>query len=215
MMLIMHKKHFTGIFLVLLCLSFNGNAQGLFSNSPVRGAGLLTESLPDNTNFSLEVGSGFTSFSSGTSVFGNFISPMLEYDVSPSFSIVAGGSFSFNQYSNLPQSLVVNSSGTPVQQGLTDHSLFLSGRYMINDNLFMTGSVYNEQGHIPLVMNQRMMDYSARGMTMGLEYKVSGNLRFGAEIGVNRSNNPYHLYSPFAGPFNSRHRGSPYRISPF
>ena len=215
MMLIMYKKHFAGIFLVLLCLSFSGYAQGLFSNRPLRGAGLLTEGLPNNTNFSLEVGSGFSSFSSGTSVIGNFISPMLEYDISPSFTILAGGSFSFNQYSNLPQSLVVNGSGTPVQQGLTDHSLFLSGRYMINDNLFMTGSVYNEQGHIPLFMNQRMIDYSARGMTMGLEYRVSGNLRFGAEIGVNRTNNPYHLYSPFADPFNSRHRGSPYRISPF
>lgn len=200
---------------ILFLTSFQVHSQGLFSPGSARGAGWLTGQLPENASFNLTVGTNFSSFSSGTNMLSNYISPQLQYDLSPSLSIIAGGSFSINQYGNLPQSVVVHDNVAPVQQGLNDHSLFMSGRYMINDKLFMTGTVYSEQGHMPVnLMNQGIMNFSNQGMSMGIEYRMNDNLHFGAELGVNRSDNPYQHLSPFSDPFGNRHRGSRYRAFP-
>lgn len=205
--------------LAILLISFQGISQGLFNNGSARGAGLLSGQLPDNARFSLELGTGFSSFSSGAGMMENYISPTVEFDVSPSFTLVAGGSFSFNQYSNLPQSVVVNNNSISSRQGMTDHSLFVAGKYMISENLFMTGTVYREEGNLPMLMmnpgnmNHGIMDYKNQGMSMGIQYRISDNLHFGAEVGVNRTNNPYQFYSPFSGPFGNRpgyHRTSPF-----
>ncbi len=213
----MQKIHLVYLCLALSMVSYHGSSQGLLNTDSSRGAGWLRGHLPDsNTRLSVEMGTGFTSLSTGGSIFGNYISPHLEYDVSPSFTIIAGGSFSFNQYNNMPQSLVVNNNTNYSQQGLTDHSLFMSGRYMINENLFMTGTVYREQGHMPtMLMNRGVLDYSNQGMSMGVEYRVSNNIRFGAEVGVNRTNNPYHYFSPFTDPFHNRPGRSRHRMHPF
>lgn len=212
----MQTKRLLYLILALSLTTMPAISQGLYGTSTTKGTGWLSRQLPDNSRFNLELGTGFSSFSSGASMFGNYIAPSFEYDLNPSLTIIAGGNFSFNQYNNMQQSLVVSSNTSPVQQGLTDYSMYMSGRYMINDNLLMTGSVYSEQGNLPpLFMNQGVMDYSSRGMSMGLEYKISDNLRFGAEFGVNRTNNPYQLYSPFSSPYNSRYGRSGHRFSPF
>ncbi len=213
----MSKLRLLYLFLALSLVLSPVFPQGPYNSGSSSRTGWLSGQMPDkNTRFSLEVGTGFTSVASGTSMFSNYFSSRLEYDLSPSFTIITGGSFALNQYNNLPQSLVVNSNSTPAQQGLADHALFMSGRYMINENLFMTGTVYREQGHLPmLLMNRGSMDYSSQGMSMGIEYRVNDNIQFGAEVGVNRSNNPYHHYSPFSDPFNYRSGRSRNRFSPF
>jgi hypothetical protein len=194
------------ILTALLLISFPGFTQGLSGNGNgnARGAGWLSGQLPYNARFNLEVGTSFSSFSPGTSMYGNYIAPRLEYDLSPSFTVIAGGSFSFNQYNNLPQSLVVTNNSALIRQGLTDHSLYLSGRYMFNQNLFMTGTVYSDKLHLPMLMNPGVLDYSIQGMTMGIGYRINNNISFGAEIGVNRTNNPFQLYTPFSDPMNNR-----------
>ena len=214
--MIMKKALSIYLLLFFLLASFPVSSQNLFNNgATTRGAGWLTGQLPENARFNIEFGTSFSSFSSGTSMLGNYISPQLQYDLSPSFSIIAGGKFSFNQYGNLPKSVVVHNNSAPVQQGLTDYSMFMSGRYMINDNLFMTGTVYSDQGHMPmLMMNQGGVDYNSQGMSMGIEYRVSDNVHFGAEVGVNRTNNPYQYLSPFSDPFGNRHRSSRHRAFP-
>lgn len=214
------------LLLALFLVSSPGIAQGLLNTGSARGAGMLSGQLPENSRFSLEVGTGFSSFSSGTSMLGSYVSPRLEYDISPAFTIIAGGSFSFNQYNNLPvQSFVANTYAGPVQQGMTDHSLFVSGRYAINESLVMTGTIYREEGHLPMLLmnrgimyqgtNQSVMEYQNHGMSMGFQYRVSDSFQFGAEVGVNRGNNPYSVHSPFSDPFNNRQHRSRHRHFPY
>jgi hypothetical protein len=201
--------------MALLLVTIPGMPQGLFNSGPARGAGLLSGNLPRDSRFSLEMGTGFSSFSSGTTMLGNYISPRFEYDVNSALTIVAGGSFSFNRYNNLPSGSLVENS-LPMQ-GMTDHSLFVSGRYLLSENLVITGSLYREEGHLPVFSmsqammnrgahNQGFMEYRNHGMTMGFEYRITDNFHFGAQIGVNRGNNPYSLYSPYADPFRQRSR---------
>jgi len=215
----MKTKRFFHLAIVLLLVSSAATAQGLFSTGEHRGAGLLSGNLPDNARFGLEMGTSFTSFG-GSGMLGNFISPRLEYDVSPSFTLITGGTISFNRYSGLEQPLVLNNNNNTSfrQQGPTDYSVFMSGRYMINDNLMVTGTVYSEEGQLPLMMmmNPALGSYSSRGMSMGLEYRITENLRFGAEVGMNRSNNPYHLFQPYNDPFGTRrYNRSRSMFSPF
>jgi hypothetical protein len=207
------------LLLALILISFSSSSQGLMSQGTPRGVGWLSGNLPDNNSrFSLEAGTGFSSFSSGTTMLGNYVSPRFEYDLSPSLTITAGGTLSFNQYNNLPQPMALNNNTNnvrPVQQGFSSHSLFVSGRYIINDNLFMTGTMYREQGQLPLsLMSPEISGYNSHGMSMGIEYRISNNLHFGAEVGINRTNNPYHYYSPFSNSFNNRHGRSRY-LSPY
>ena len=205
------------LLLALLLISMPGISQGLLNSGQARGAGLLSGQLPQNSRFSLEMGTGFTSFSSGTSMIGNYVSPRLEYDVSPGFTIIAGGSFSFNRYNNMPVNSFVENSFSAPMQGMTDHSMFVSGRYLLSENLVLSGTVYREEGQLPVFSmsqammnrganNQGFMEYRNHGMTMGLEYRFSDNFHFGAEIGINRGNNPYGFYSPYSDPFRHRSR---------
>jgi hypothetical protein len=202
-------------------ISAAGMSQGLLNSGSARGAGMLSGQLPDNTRFGIEIGTGFSSFSSGASMLGSYVSPHLEYDINPSLTIIAGGSFSFNRFNNLPgQSVVINSQSLPVNHGMTDHSLYLSGRYAINENLSMTGTVYREEGQFPLPfvnnqatlnrnsMNPGEMNYRSHGMSMGFQYRISDNFHFGAEVGVNRSNSPYYNHSPYSDPFRTRYNRS-------
>jgi hypothetical protein len=216
----MKKGRIVFLLVTLSLISFSGLTQSLMNQGATRGAGWLSGQLPDkNTRFSLEMGTGFSSFSSGASMLGNYIAPRVEYDLSPSFTIIAGGSFSFNQYNNMPQPLVMNNNinnTRPLQQGLSGHSMYMSGRYMINENLFMTGTVYSDRGQMPLSLSSPdIFEYTNQGMSMGLEYRISNNLHFGAGVGITRSNNPYHFNSPFSDPFNNRHSRSRYNFSPY
>jgi hypothetical protein len=212
------NKYRINLLLALILISSSAFSQGLLNQGAPRGAGWLSGNLPDNSRFSLEVGTGFSAFSSGTTMLGNYVSPRFEYDLNPSLTIIAGGTFSFNQYNNqqLPLALNNNTNNTrPVQQGLSNHSMFVSGRYTINDNLFLTGTMYREQGQLPYsLMSQELSGYNSQGMSMGIEYRISNSLRFGAEVGINRTNNPYHHYSPFSNTFTNR-QGRPGYLSPF
>ncbi len=213
----MKTTRFLNLVIALLLVASSSAAQGLSGSGNTRGTGLLSGNLPENARFGLEMGTSFTSFG-GSGMLGSFISPRLEYDITPSFSMIAGGTISFNRYSDLPQPLVMNNNTASLQQGPTDYSVFMSGRYMLNDNLVMTGTVYSEEGQLPLLMmtNPALGNYSSRGMSMGLEYRITDNLRFGAEVGMNRSNNPYHLFQPYNDPFGTRrYNRSRSMFSPF
>lgn len=203
------------LLLVFSLTSIQVFSQNMFNTGSSRGAGWLTGKLPENASFNLEVGTSFNSFSSGTSMLNNYFSPQLKYDLSSSLSIIAGGSFVLSQYGNLPKSIVVHGNAANMQQGFSDYSLFMSGRYTIKDNLFMTGTVYREQGHLPInTMNQGVQDYNSHGMSMGIEYRLSNNIHFGAEVGINKSDNPFFYSSPFSDPFGNSPRNSRHRFFP-
>ena len=212
------------IFISLLLISYSSFSQGLLNPSGnAGGAGWLSGRLPQNTRFNLELGTSFRSFGAGAGLLRNYVSPVLQYDLSPSFTLIAGGTFSSNHFNNLPQSIVVHENTMPGRQPLNDHSLFMTGVYMLSDNFFMTGTVYREQGNLPIMMqnsgltylNRGLGSYTNEGMSMGFGYRVSEKFRFGAEIGVNRTNNPYSIYSPFSDPFNSRHYRSRHHFPPY
>lgn len=220
----MRTKGFFYLFLALSLISFPSMSQGLLNpGGTARGAGWLSGQLPDNARFNLELGTSFSTFAAGSGLLRNYVSPVLEYDLSPSFTIIAGGTFGVNRYNNLPQSLVVHGNVSPVHQGINDHSLFMTGKYMLSDNFFMTGTVYREQGNFPIVMqygdtgspNPGIRNYSSQGMSMGFGYRISDKFHFGAEIGVNRTNNPYNFYSPFSDPFSNSHHRSRHRFPPY
>jgi len=212
------------IILSLLLISCSSFSQGLVNPyGNTRGAGWLSGRLPDNARFNLELGTSFSSFGAGAGLLRNYVSPVLQYDFSPSFAIITGGTFSSNHYNNLPQSVVVHGNTMPGVQPLNDYSLFMTGVYRLSDNFYMTGTVYRDQGNLPIMMqstgmtwlNRGLGSYTNEGMSMGFGYRVSEKFRFGAEIGVNRTNNPYSIYSPFSDPFNSRQYRSRHHFSPY
>ncbi len=228
----MRTSRFINLVIALWLISAAAVSQGLSATGNARGAGLLSGNLPENSRFGLEMGTSFTSFSSGGGMTGSYISPLFEYDLNPSFTIITGGTIAFNRYSDMPQPLVMNNNMPHAhQQGPTDYSMFMSGRYMVNDNLAVTGTVFREEGQLPLLMmmnpslggygsqgmmNPAMGEYRSHGMVMGLEYKITENLRFGAEVGMNRTNNPYHLWAPYSDPFgNRRYNRTRNMFSPF
>ncbi len=210
-------RRLCAISILLLIIIMPANSQSFGSDGSMLRRGLISGQSSENARLDLQVGTNFSSYSSGMSRFGSYISPHLQYQVNPALTIVAGGSFSFSQY-NEPTSLLVQNS---MSQGLnrpTDYSVYMSGSYKVNENLMMTGTVYNDQGNIPSILmnrgevnnglNPALTSYSSHGMSMGIQYRVSETVQFGARVGVNRTDNPYHLYSPFSTPSRSRRYGS-------
>jgi len=192
------------IILLLGVMFFSVN---LFSQN--QDLGLLT---PDGSNsrpasghslfapdFDLTLG---TSFSTGRG--GLFstqsISPRLSFEPGKNFSLVIG---SFLSTSQLSQGGSLTGLSTQFSGGVPGRfmsaTFYAMGSYNVNPRLTITGGGWVERNNLNSVshqmqMNPQAFNINAGGMVMGMEYRISDNLRFGAQINVSRGHNPFQTH---------------------
>ena len=167
-----------------------------------------------SSKFGMQFGTAFTTGGYWGSMFTNTISPHLGLDVSRNFHLEVGTIFSSGQVRggsvNAPFGLAGEHGAVQDLQGqrMFSTTVYAHGSYKVNSKLSLTGGTWVERrdmGRVDQQVNPMAFDTNPRGMMFGFDYKVSDNLRFGAEInmssGVN-SFNPLH-----------QHQFSPHRIT--
>lgn len=161
----------------------------------------------------MQMGSTFsTGF--GGSLFTQSFGPHLQFQPGQNFSLVVGTIFSTSNISG-GSPMFMNVSGTEMPNRFLSNTVYAFGAYQVNPRLTITGGAWTEQNNFSMMhnqMNHQAFDINARGMMMGMDLKITENLRFGAEISVSRGQNPFNPYSGGFGGYNSNpfHRRYPW-----
>jgi hypothetical protein len=149
--------------------------------------------------FNTQVGLGyqFSSAGYGGPVFS--LSPYLTYPVGKRFYLNAGVSFHYANFL-MPG---MGENGIPKMLPMTRMFLYASGNYLVNERLIVNGTVYKQVMDVP---NRNPVSsqykYNAQGASIGFEYKLTPNIRVGAQITIEQPgfSNPY---APGAGRYGT------------
>jgi hypothetical protein len=178
-------------FLILLfALGIRGNAQ-LPVPTDEEKAAEDGKVFKKNIDYSFSMGTSFFSSHYGKgSLF--YVAPGFNLKLSPKFQMDAGIIFSQN---NISYSAPVGLSGTSVvvnQNPVRESTVYASGIYMLNPKLTFTGSLVKT---FPDNNENSYWDNSFQMMSVGLKYKITGNITFGASMNMVQGN----IYNPYTG----------------
>jgi hypothetical protein len=157
---------------------------------------------PSKPSYSFEVGSSFSSYGGGFS--SSYFSPTVSFMATERLHVVAGGKFSYANFSNAPalnsqvgQSASNQAIGNPTEA-------FAYGMYQVNSKLsiYGMGSFGKNQVYMsPFGAGFGTTDY--QHLSFGMDYKISDKFRVGASFGY--TNGPAWGLSP-----NSNYRNQPF-----
>jgi hypothetical protein len=189
----------------------------LFSqNQPAEQPELLSDNyslFSSRPAFGMQMGSTFsTGF--GGSMFTQSFAPHLQFRPGQNFALTVGTVFSTSNFSGgMP--MFMNGSGAEMPNRFLSNTVYAFGAYQVNPRLTITGGAWTEQNNLNMMQNQmnpQAFDLNARGMMMGMDLRITENLRFGAEVSFSRGNNPFNPYSGGSGYYspNPFHRRYPW-----
>ncbi|TVQ92258.1 MAG: hypothetical protein EA393_03635 [Bacteroidetes bacterium] len=163
--------------------------------------------------FGMQVGSTFsTGF--GGNMFTQSFAPHLQFQPGQNFSLIVGTIFSTSNISG-GSPMFMNASGAEIPNRFLSNTVYAFGAYQINPRLTITGGAWTEQNNFNMMhnqMNPQAFDMNARGMMMGMDLRITENLRFGAQVSISRGYNPFNPYSRGFGQYNNNpfHRRYPW-----
>ncbi len=185
-------------------------------NSDDSDSGLLSGDysfLKSRPDFGMQMGTSFTTGFGGGSLFTQSFAPHMQFRPGQNFSFVVGSVFSTGSFGGNTPLGYQGGAGTPDRMYST--TIYALGAYQVNSRLVITGGAWAERNNMDMMfaptMNPQAFDVNPRGMMMGMEYKITENLRFGAEINISQGYNPFNPYMQ-QGSFqqNPFHRRSPW-----
>ncbi|TVQ12851.1 MAG: hypothetical protein EA361_10445 [Bacteroidetes bacterium] len=152
--------------------------------------------LNSQPDFGMQFGTSFTSGFGGGSLFSQSFAPHMKFRPGQNFSLVVGSVFSTGSFGGSSPFGFQGEAGTPDRMYST--TVYALGAYQVNSRLVITGGAWAERNNMDMMfapaMNPQAFDINPRGMMMGMEYKITENLRFGAEINVSQGYTPFNPY---------------------
>lgn len=162
--------------------------------------------------FGMQIGSAFsTGF--GGNVFTQSFAPHLQFQPAQNFSLTVGTIFSTSSFAGAQP--MMNFTGAEMPDRFLSSTVYAFGAYQVNPRLTITGGAWTERNNMNMMQNQmnpQAFDMNARGMMMGMDLRITENLRFGAEVSISRGYNPFNPYSRGLGHYNNNpfHRRTPW-----
>ncbi len=169
---------------------------------------------PEQTDFkpqiNLSLGSSFTAFYPGLNGFSSWVAPEISMPVGKKWTISAGMAYTNFVTTGTPE---VAGFGQTVQNYGT---LYVKGRYQVNDKLSITAAGYKTFNLSPQKphekVNPRALDFSNSGAMINIDYKVNDHFRINAAFSVQQRH--YNPFMPYGyGGYNSGFYGHP--VMPF
>jgi hypothetical protein len=140
---------------------------------------------PGKTDYSFEVGTGYSSFGRGIGFSSSYISPSVIITPSQNFMIEVGGRFSYNNYSGAPMFMQQSESGAAPTSPGNPTEAYAYGRYIVNDRLSVYG--LGAFGNNQLYFSPYSSGFSTSNyqhLSFGMDYRVSEKFSIGASFGV-------------------------------
>ena len=197
--------------IVILLVSFSflfveGNAQLSRIDSLPAAAGEVHrhKSLPlHQLHVGIQAGTEFMTTSGNGSGFSTFLSPTLTYPVSKKFLVSGGFSiintslYGFKPYYSFPEEKSYTGN-------ITQAMLWVSGQYLLNDRLTITGTAYKTidiLGEKP--GKSSFYKTNPQGAYLNCGYKISDNIHIEAGFGYSQGSNGYSYGFPAIRSFGS------------
>ena len=193
-----------GTFLVLfltvsISLSGQDGSSSLFSGEPP-----VYSSTP---HFGMQVGSSFTSGLMGGSMFTHSLAPSVNWDVSRRFNLHIGTIFSSSMMNGMnhlfpytPHMAGGESLSMYQGQRLFSSTVYAVGSYQVSPRLTLIGGTWLEQNNMhDMMMNPQAFDSRPKGGMFGFDYRITENLRFGAEFNISTGVNPFNPIYNYGG----------------
>ena len=172
-----------------------------------------------NPQFGVWAGSVFSSAGSSGNMFANSLAPRLNWGISEDLYLEVGTIFSSARFSGFAPYFGMHSYGSELllfdqPSGMFSTTMYAFGAYQLNPRLIVSGGTWFERTNYDMsqnAMNPYSINHNPRGMMLGLDYKVTENLRFGFEVSASSGISPMApgLYQRSAFP------GGVYNHNPF
>ena len=151
---------------------------------------------PGETHFGMEAGAGIGSNFSGNSLFSTWVAPSFSYNVSKHFRLNAGLSLN-NYFGDLYYPGTLENYNSPVKNPVLGTSVFVSGDYLVNNKLMLTGVAYKT--FFPAnanISDPRLKFPESQGVMMNVRYRPTEHFEINAGFEYGNGYSPYR--SPFA-----------------
>jgi hypothetical protein len=175
-----------------------------------------------NPQFGMQFGSVLSSTGGFGNSFTNSIAPRLNLGVTKDFHLEVGTIFSSTRFNGAIPFYGVQPNGNETSlfnqnSGMFSTTMYAFGVYQVNPRLSISGGTWLERTNFDMTetaMNPYPFDNNPRGMMLGLDYKVTENLRFGFEVSASSGMSPMspglYQHSAFPGGYNNRNPFSRY-----
>ncbi len=171
-------------------------------------------------DFSLQFGSSFTTAGSAGNFFRHSIAPQINWGLGRNFHLEVGtifsttrtdlmqGTFPFAPHMAGGEQMYAGQGGS-----LFSSTAYAVGTYQVNPRLSLVGATWIERSEYDMKdspMNPYAFQQNPRGMMLGFDYRVSENLRFGAEVNFSSGFDPYSPLHFNRSPFGAFHSPMPF-----
>ena len=168
----------------------------------------------NNPQFGMQFGSMFAAGGASGNMFANSIAPRMNMDLSKDFHLEVGTIFTTSRFTgNAPNfgMLAYGNESTLFDQpsAMNSATMYAFGVYRLNPKLSISGGTWFERTSFDMsqtTMNPYQISNNPRGMMLGLDYKVTENLRFGVEVSASSGVSPMtpglYQHSAFPGGFH-------------
>lgn len=194
------------IFVLAVLMTFQ------YTQAQTFGQNVKSPSAKDKTAFkpdvSLSLGSSFSTFYPGMSGFSTWVAPEISMPINKKWTVGAGIAYTNFITTGTPE---IYGYGNTVQNY---GSVYVKGRYQVNDKLAITGIAYKTFNLSPQRLsdkiNPRAIDFSNSGATISVDYKVSDHFRINAAFSMEqRHYNPFDPYGYGYSGFGGSNWGNP------
>jgi hypothetical protein len=157
--------------------------------------------LKKKPDYGLNLGTSFTTTSGYGSAITTFVSPHLSYSFNPRFRMTAGITLMNTQLIGAKPYYPIQSEQS-FNGNFTDALLYVSGQYLLNDRLTVSGTAYKKFSLYDPAPVAGMTPYrnpEFQGFNIGLDYKAGENFHIQAGFGFTNGSNLYQpnsLYNP-------------------
>ena len=160
--------------------------------------------IPKKITSGVQLGSYFTSFSGNGSSLSTYVSPHISYSLSKRFRINTGITIINTNLFGIKPLYSLNRE-TALNGNFTNVLVYLSGDYLVNDRLMLSGTIYKEINLFNSVPGKNYFSNNTiQGGYLKVDYKVFENFHVEAGFGYSKGGYPYNNYF-----------GSPCPNSPF
>jgi hypothetical protein len=197
----MKRFLFTGLYLFSFCLIFAQEQVEIVDFIDIPDSTVLYNEQ-DVQNKKLHVGAnvGMAYIFSSRGYGGPMLSfsPYVAYPLTKKFSLNVGLSVGFG---SLYYPYLAEIDENPMVQTIQT-SIYLAGDYQVSEKVVVSGSVYKQFSDVPNTnVTREKSIYDSQGMSLGVQYKITPSISFGAQIRVEE---PGLYYGPFIkNPYDS------------
>ncbi|NVO01630.1 MAG: hypothetical protein HXX09_02930 [Bacteroidetes bacterium] len=170
------------VLVILICISFSITAQTVTNASDTTKKENLLKKLSKKLSYEVKVGTSVFSDTKHFSASSLEIAPIVNLNLKRNFRLFAGTSFVSTQVFGNKTTNSENLSTTNNDKRFYSSILMVGGAYDVSKRLTISGSVFTQTQLFNLKSFDENFKNAAKGISLGLNYKVSEKSSIGIEI---------------------------------